>query len=130
MVINHINIRTRDVAATLNFFRDVLQMKVSCTPLSPDLSRSGWVLDINGDPVVHVARADSEYPAGADLAPAMAIGSGAIHHVAFQCSNYEQARSRFLQMGLEFTENHVDVIDLRQLFIRDPNGILFELNFP
>ena len=32
--------------------------------------------------------------------------------------------------GLAYRQNHVTVIDLKQIFVEDPNGVLIELNYP
>ena len=38
-------------------------------------------------------------------------------------------RARLKSHGIEASENHLDEIGLRQLFICDPNGVPIELNF-
>ncbi len=32
--------------------------------------------------------------------------------------------------GLAYRLNHVQVVDLKQIFVEDPNGVLLELNYP
>jgi len=39
------------------------------------------------------------------------------------------ALERLEQLGIEASRNELDDIGLRQLFIRDPNGLMIELNF-
>jgi hypothetical protein len=38
-------------------------------------------------------------------------------------------RSRLTALSLSFRENHMAKTGLRQLFVKDPSGILLELNF-
>jgi hypothetical protein len=38
-------------------------------------------------------------------------------------------RDRLDRMGLHHRGNHVIAIDLKQIFVRDPNGVLLELNY-
>lgn len=37
--------------------------------------------------------------------------------------------ARLDRLGQEHRENHVQAIDLKQIFVRDPNGVLLELNY-
>lgn len=127
--LDHVNVRTADVASTLAFFRDVLGMAVVPPPGLAGTERSGWVLDQDGRAAVHVGALDLAYPADKDTPAAPVRGSGAIDHVAFNCSAYEETRERLRRAGLAFTENHVPEVDLRQIFVREANGIMIELNF-
>src|SRR3546814_19483909 len=72
--IDHVNIRTPDVAATLGFFRDVLEMTVTPPPGRSSISDSGWVLDGNGHAAIHVGSTSLAFP-GADKQAAVASGS-------------------------------------------------------
>jgi hypothetical protein len=38
-------------------------------------------------------------------------------------------RARLIALDLSFRENHLPKTGVRQLFVRDPSDILFELNF-
>jgi hypothetical protein len=38
-------------------------------------------------------------------------------------------RARLTALSVSFRENHIAKMDLRQLFVKDPTGILLELNF-
>src|SRR3546814_17735748 len=60
--IDHVNIRTPDVAATLGFFRDVLEMTVTPPPGRSSISDSGWVLDGNGHAAIHVGSTSLAFP--------------------------------------------------------------------
>jgi catechol 2,3-dioxygenase-like lactoylglutathione lyase family enzyme len=55
--------------------------------------------------------------------------TGAIHHVAFECDDYEDCLSRIEVMGLRYETAEVSEISLRQIFVNDPNNVLLELNF-
>lgn len=126
---DHVNIRTMNVAGTLGFFRDVLQMKIRPFPGRTDTELAGWVLDQNDVVVVHVNHGQEVYPTDATSPWSPIQGSGAVHHVALNCSEYEATRKRLTERNLEFVENEVPQINLRQLFVREPNGVLIELNF-
>jgi len=126
--LQHVNIRTSDLARTIGFFRDVLSMKVGPSPRSTSMENGAWVFDDNDSAVVHVAKASMVYPSDATLPYKPSRGSGAIHHVALRCTGYDEIRHRIQGLGLEFHENHMP--QLRQILVMEPNGILFELNFP
>lgn len=57
-------------------------------------------------------------------------GTGALDHIAFIASNWPQTRARFQDMRVPFHERHVPDLGLHQVFLRDPNGIVIELNYP
>jgi catechol 2,3-dioxygenase-like lactoylglutathione lyase family enzyme len=127
--LDHVNIRTRDPAATMAFFRDVLKMKVTVPAGAVSADMGGWVLDEAGAAVVHVASADQVFP-GDQYKPFIpGNGSGAIDHVALRCSGYDEVKARLNRMGVRFWENQVARARLRQIFIEEPTGIVFELGF-
>jgi hypothetical protein len=56
-------------------------------------------------------------------------GGGAVHHIALDCAGYVDFVARLKRLGVAFGENHVKEIDLRQVFIHEPNGVMVECNF-
>ena len=58
-----------------------------------------------------------------------AKSTGAVDHIAFNASGFDEVRARLQARGLEIHSNLLDEIGLRQLFIYDPNGVPIELNF-
>ncbi len=130
--LDHVNVRTPDPARTLGFFRDVLQMRVGPPPFATetgDGSKGGWVYDSDDRPVVHVGGADSPYPTDATIPFVVARGGGAVHHVALNCSGFDELKARFDSLGIEFGEADYSQFGFRQLFVTEPNGVLLELNF-
>lgn len=126
--IDHVNIRTPDVPATSRFFADVLGMAVIDTPGIPDRTKAAWVCDAEGRAVIHLGTAEVVYPWETNPTAA-APGSGRVHHVALRCAGYAAIRQRLVDRGLPFRSNEISEIGLRQLFVDEPNGIMFELNF-
>lgn len=127
--LEHVNIRTADLQGTLAFFRDVLSMDVRPPPGRTSVEDGAWVYDANGMAVVHVASSAIAYPSDAKLPFEPGRGSGSLHHVALKCSNFDETLARLRKLGVECFENHLPAYKLRQIFVSDPNGILFELNF-
>jgi catechol 2,3-dioxygenase-like lactoylglutathione lyase family enzyme len=127
--LDHINIRTSDPARTIAFFRDVLSMKVGPSPGSTSTENGAWIFDANDVAVVHIANAKVAYPSDGKLPFKESRGSGALHHVALRCSGFEETLQRVKAFGSEIYENHMPQRGLRQIFVAEANGILFELNF-
>jgi catechol 2,3-dioxygenase-like lactoylglutathione lyase family enzyme len=127
--LQHVNIRTPDLEGTLAFFRDVLLMRPAPSPNRTSMEDGAWIFDANDQAVVHVARIGIPYPSDEVMPFRESRGSGALHHVALQCSDFDGTLARIKALGLEFYENQIPQMKLRQLFVSDPNGIVFELNF-
>jgi len=121
--LDHVNIHTPRVAETLRFYGDLLGMRAAPPPGSDDMARGAWIYDPEGRPVVHVV--SSELVEGSVAGE----GSGRVHHVAFECSDYDAMRADLEARDAVEQLNEVAEIGLRQIFVRDPNGILLELNF-
>ncbi len=57
-------------------------------------------------------------------------GTGSIDHVAFLGRDVDAMRAHFQSAAIAFRERTVPTMNLKQIFIDDPNGITIELNFP
>ncbi len=55
--------------------------------------------------------------------------TGALHHVALNCTGFDDMIARLTARGLEYRSNTVAAIRLRRVFAPDPNSVLLELNF-
>lgn len=127
--LNHVNIRTRDVVGTVAFFRDALMMRGLLRPGADERPCSGRVLDDWGNEILHIGSVDGAYPGDDGSSTRPAEGSGVVDHIAFDCTDYDDMRHRLVAMDLVIIENAIPGARLRQLFVRDPNGIKIELNF-
>ena len=127
--IEHVNIRTSDLARTIAFFRDVLLMKVKPSPISISIEDGAWIFDDNDVAVVHLANSKMVYPSDSKMPFKPGRGSGALHHVALKCTGFEETLGRIKAFGVEFYENHMPQRNFRQIFVSEPNDILLELNF-
>lgn len=126
--IDHLNIRTPDVAGTAAFFHDVLDMAITPGP-GMTTDESCWMRDEGGMPAIHIGKQDLTYPTDHWLPAGEAPGKGPMHHVALNCAGFDRVKARLETRGLRHSENRLDEIGLRQLFVFEPNGILLELNF-
>jgi catechol 2,3-dioxygenase-like lactoylglutathione lyase family enzyme len=124
----HLNIRTPDFKRTVEFLTDALGMRVSPVPGLASSEKAAWVLDSSGTAVLHLASADVPYSKDEVLPNPPPRGSGAIHHVALRCTDIKAMRARLRAVNLEFREN-IPEQGVSQIFVKDPSGITFELNF-
>jgi len=136
--LDHCNIRTTKYAETVKFYDDAFAMKTLRPPMAPAEFPATWIYDESGAPAIHLTPVDPADPAGsyAKIAgfrggdPEAAFeGSGAVDHIAFECDEYDQVKARLESMEIEFVENAVPRANLRQIFLKDPNGVTLELNF-
>ncbi|MCY4502300.1 MAG: glyoxalase, partial [Alphaproteobacteria bacterium] len=58
-----------------------------------------------------------------------ASGSGCIDHVAFAAEGFDRYAAFLGEQGYEHETRLVPGGKLRQIFVRDPNEVLIELNF-
>jgi catechol 2,3-dioxygenase-like lactoylglutathione lyase family enzyme len=127
--LNHFFVRADDLEATRQFYTDVLGFEVMPRP---DFPFPGYWMGVNGAIQVHVGPSDipnrqTYYLGTADDA---ADGqTGVIDHVAFLADEPGAFIERFRARGIEFRPRHLPDSNLYQLFIRDPNGVVIELNF-
>lgn len=124
--LDHVNLQTTRLAETVSFYRDVIGLEQRDPPgLDPTLVQ--WMHDERGHGIVHISTVGSllgEAPAELD-----GTGTGAVHHIALDCTGHDGMVAKLQARGLSFRLNHVAGIDLRQIFVQDPNGVLLELNY-
>ena len=55
--------------------------------------------------------------------------SGVVHHVAFASRGFAGMKERLKSKGLPFDVREVPGVDVWQIFVTDPNGVMIELNY-
>ena len=128
--LDHVNIRTSLMPESIAFYSETLGMRVTPPPGMTALSEAAWIVADDDRPVVHLNKA-GEGPdfLGEEMKWSDLSGSARVHHVAFDCADYDGFRQRLSEAGLDMRFNDILAINLRQIFVHDPNGILIELNF-
>jgi catechol 2,3-dioxygenase-like lactoylglutathione lyase family enzyme len=124
--LDHVNIITADLDGTARFYEELLglERRNGPAPLTPDTAQ--WMHDDAGRAIIHINSEDC--PRTYDRATRSGP-TGALHHVALNCSGHAEMLARLDARGASYQCNTVTVIDLRQVFTMDPNGVLLELNF-
>lgn len=114
--LDHISVRTTDVAATQAFYEKVLGLR---NGPRPNFSFPGAWLYRGEQAVVHVIGVDATD----------GEGTGGFDHIAFAATDLDGMRKHFADCGVAFDERGVPGRPLYQIFLTDPNGVRIELNF-
>jgi catechol 2,3-dioxygenase-like lactoylglutathione lyase family enzyme len=118
-VLDHFNIRTRDLASTVRFYEDVLGLEKGARP---NFAFPGAWMYSEGKAVVHLVDiAGTSEPQKPD--------SGVVHHVAFASHGFDGMKQRLKSRNMPFEARQVPGGDLWQIFVNDPNGVMIELNY-
>jgi catechol 2,3-dioxygenase-like lactoylglutathione lyase family enzyme len=125
--IDHINILTDDLDGTVSFYEQALGLTRGESPATKMGYRGAWLFDAAGHPLVHLGLKDPERDYGPEHVPGSVTGS--LHHVAFACEDFADAKARLDDMGVEYRTTEVADFDFRQIMLKDPNNINLELNF-
>lgn len=120
--LDHVNLRVADPAETIAFLTDVLGMTVS--PL-----RDNWIDDAAGRPVIHVGDAGRPHPADSWRPFTPRDDSGAVHHVALSCTDYDGLLARIRDRGIDCRQDDFPDMGIRQILVTVPGGVMLELNF-
>jgi catechol 2,3-dioxygenase-like lactoylglutathione lyase family enzyme len=114
--LDHVNIRTTELARTQAFFTEVLGLTVGWRP---DFSFGGAWLYAGDKDVVHLVEVSR---AGA------ASKGSSLDHFAFTIDDYDATARRLDAAGVAYETGAVPNGGIRQFFITELNGVTFELN--
>lgn len=114
--LDHYNINTSNIERSVAFYEDVLGLRKG---ERPDFGVPGAWLYLGETAVVHLIHLDHDGPSG----------GGAIDHVAFRASGYDDMRANLQRREIKFSEMAVPGFSVRQIFVHDPDGVKVELNF-
>ena len=118
--IDHFNIRTRDLDRLCAFYTEVLGLEIGERP--PFDSPGVW-LYAGGHPILHVGVDKDGDPASGpdDTLP--------LDHIALETEGLADAVARLEKAGVEYRMADVPGRNMKQIFVRDPDGVALELNF-
>jgi catechol 2,3-dioxygenase-like lactoylglutathione lyase family enzyme len=114
--LDHVNIRTIELAKTQAFFTEVLGLSVGWRP---DFPFGGAWLYAGDKDVVHLVEVRQ---AGA------ATRGSSLDHFAFAIDDYEDAQRRLDAAGMAYEPSAAPNGGIRQLFVTELNGVTIELN--
>ncbi len=114
--LDHFTIVTADLGAARRFYVEMLGLSEGERP--PFAFPGAW-LYCGGAPVVHLV-AGGEGDGGP---------TGAVDHLALRASDLAGTVARLRQFDVDYDLRTVPGLGLRQVFVRDPDGVRIELNF-
>ncbi len=115
-MLQHVNIMTDKLDETVAFYEDILGFE---NGERPNFAFPGAWLYCGEEAVIHLIGVDEQDKSG----------SGCIDHVAFAAEGFERYTAFLGDKGYEHETRVVPGGRLRQIFVRDPNDVLIELNF-
>ena len=118
-VLDHFNIRTRNLADTVRVYEDILGLEKGPRP---NFAFPGAWMYSEGRPVVHLVDLSQTHEA-------QKPGSGVVHHVAFASRDFAGMKRRLAEQGIAFDSRQVPDVGIWQIFVADPNGVMIELNY-
>lgn len=128
--LHHYFVRSRDLERSRRFYCDALGFEVMPRP---NFAFPGYWLGVNGKVQVHM---------GLDAIPGEAAhyfgtsassardNAGVVDHIAFQGNDAEGMMQRLAAHGLRTRTRYIAEVQLLQIFVADPDGLMLELNFP
>ena len=131
--LDHCAIRTNDLEGTKDFFVDVVGLTVG---ERPSVKFPGYWLYSGDTAVVHLFGGSDDAGDEDELTkylgvkdPASLHGSGAVDHLAFRASGLAAMRERLDKSRSRYFERTLPQFGLHQVFVKDPNGVMLELNY-
>jgi catechol 2,3-dioxygenase-like lactoylglutathione lyase family enzyme len=128
--LNHYFVRAKDIERSKSFYSDALGFEVMPRPNFPF---PGYWLGVGGKVQVHMGLdgvpAAAAYYFGTSAASAR-DNAGVVDHIAFQGNDAQEMQCRLKALGLPIRTRYIEEIQLFQIFVADPDGLMIELNFP
>jgi len=119
-VLHHVTVKTDDLEAARDFYRDVLGLEVG---FRPDLDFPGYWLYCGDVPVVHLVPRQNAIGGGPSR------DTGPFDHFAFLASDFDGIKAKLERHRIKYRENHIAKPPIDQLFFPDNNNVMVELNF-
>jgi catechol 2,3-dioxygenase-like lactoylglutathione lyase family enzyme len=137
LTLNHFSIRSADLPACERFYGDLLGLKVGPRPPFPFPGLWLYAGDTGvwANAAVHIIGMDPNDPEGlkaylGEREAGALQGTGCVDHVAFFATDLAGTLAKLRERGLDGRERTVPLLNLHQVFVDDPNGVVVELNFP
>lgn len=115
--IDHVNIRTTDVAKSAEFYVDLFGFEYRQGEEIMG-TRPNWLFDAQGQPIIHFRIMEPDAPT-----------TGPIDHVALKCQGVEEIVERLKERNIDFQMASNIIPGVTQVILKDPHGVPLELNF-
>ena len=124
--IEHMLVVANDIEATKDWYVEVLGLEVGD---HPDFGVPVYWLYAGAQDVVHVVQASQPEEVSPTDETVIAAGGRPVHHVAFRAEGLSETLAHLRSLEVPFIEQQAGSQSLYQVFVRDPNGVIVELNF-
>ena len=128
--LNHYFVRCKDLERSRGFYCDALGFEVMPRP---DFPFPGLWLGVGGKVQVHMGLdgvpQEAAYYFGTTPRSAR-DNAGVVDHIAFQGTDPEAFTRRLRDHRVASRTRYIGEIQLFQIFVTDPDGLVIELNFP
>lgn len=115
--VDHINIRTMDIAASSQFYVEAFGFEYRRGPLV--MGHQGhWLCDSGGQPIIHLRVLEADSPS-----------TGPLDHIALACKGKADMIARLTAKGVKFSVAENLIPGITQVVLHDPHGIAIELQF-
>jgi catechol 2,3-dioxygenase-like lactoylglutathione lyase family enzyme len=114
--LDHVNIRTLDVAESVRFYVDLFDFEYRQGTGAMG-QKANWLYDSAGRPIIHFRVLAADSPS-----------TGPLDHVALACHGKAEILARLQAQGIEHAVAEFTP-GLTQVFLKDPHGVALELNF-
>jgi len=127
--LDHVNIRSANVEASLQFYRDILGLTATPPPTCTDFSKGAYFCDGQGNAIIHLIATTETANSVARVKGAAQFGM--IDHFALRGGSTARALKNALDdHGVNYDAFDVDILQAHLVFAVDPNGINVEISFP
>jgi len=136
--LSHYSIRTTDIDASRKFYTEVLSFTVGPRPPFnfPGLWLYNGSHDLYDNAIVHIIGVDATGESGVKdylghrAEQTLQGSTGAFDHIAFSMTGLDGMLKHLKKKKVEYRERKVPKLNLHQVFLDDPNGVVIELNYP
>ena len=114
---HHVALATEDLAATLQFYTDIVGLKKGPTPSSSGPLQWMYAGD---NPVLHIFQPNSGR--GDSV-----TGVYGVAHIALHIADFDKAKERLEEHGISYDTNIMESRNARQMFFDGPDNVRVEL---
>lgn len=114
--LNHVNIITDDLSSSIKFYVDVIGLVEGQRPA---FKFPGAWLYCGSQAIIHLVHVDKQN----------VNGSGTIDHIALEANGIQNMMDLLEESQIAHCVRDVPGKTIRQIFLKDPNGVKIELNF-
>src|SRR3546814_15044049 len=106
--LDHVNIRTARLAECVDFYGNILGLKIAPPPMASDLTKGAYVLDERGVAIVHLVGTDKVVEGSGPVRGA--AQRGMIDHFALRCTDPEPYVQRLTANGCDYARQDLPEI--------------------